>query len=135
MSASRLSGSGGTLWRRGDTGKLKWGGDPREKTAHQFKNSLPLVEQELLRGAAAHGFESDLWSLPRVAALIEKLTGVSYHPDHVWKLLHKLGWSLQRLILRARERDEEKILEWKKTTHIGVGKKIAQKKPLLDSFP
>ena len=82
-----------------------------------------MVERELFRGAAAHGFESDLWSLPRVAALIEKLTGVSYHPDHVWKLLHKLGWSLQRRTLRARERDEEKILEWKKTTWEQVKKK------------
>lgn len=102
-------------WRRGDTRKLNGAEIPGRKPRINAEQ-LELVERELLRGAAAHGFETDLWSLPRVAALIEKLTGVGYHPDHVWKLLHKMGWSLQRPTLRARERDEEKILEWKKTT-------------------
>jgi transposase len=74
------------------------------------------LEKELLRGAAAHGYSTDLWSLPRVAALIDKISGVNYHPAHVWKILHKMGWSLQRPTLRARERDEEMVLEWKKQT-------------------
>ena len=47
--------------------------------------------------------------------------------------MHKLGWSLQRRTLRARERDEDKILEWKKTTWEQVKKR--PKSPLLDSFP
>jgi hypothetical protein len=74
------------------------------------------VDRELLRGAAANGHETDLWSLPRVAALINEVTGVSCHPAHVWRILYKLGWSLQRPTLRARERDEDKVLEWRKET-------------------
>jgi transposase len=44
-----------------------------------------------------------------VAAVIERLTGVGYHPGHVWRLLGRLGWSLQRPARRASERDEAEI--------------------------
>ncbi|MEW6715156.1 MAG: winged helix-turn-helix domain-containing protein [Nitrospirota bacterium] len=33
------------------------------------------------------GFNTDLWTCPRVAKLIEKLFGVHYHAHHVSKLL------------------------------------------------
>ena len=77
---------------------------------------LALIEKELLRGAAAHGYQTELWSLPRIAELIKKVTGVSYHPGHVWKILHKMNWSLQRPTTRARERNEEKVRQWKSQT-------------------
>jgi len=68
----------------------------------------------LLEGAEAHGFSTDLWTLPRIAELIERLFGVHYHPGHVWKVMRKLGWSLQRPTTRARERDEEAIAAWRR---------------------
>lgn len=70
------------------------------------------VEQALHAGAEAAGFESDLWTLKRVAAVIERLTGVAYHPGHVWWLLRGHGWSAQRPIRRASERDEAAIARW-----------------------
>ena len=71
------------------------------------------MEKELLRGATAHGWATDLWSLPHVAKLVSSVTGVSYHPGHVWKILRQMNWTLQRPTLRAKERDEEKIRQWK----------------------
>jgi transposase len=74
---------------------------------------LAEIEQALLAGAMANGFDTDLWTLERVAVVITQLTGVRYHPGHVWVILrHRLGWSLQRPQRRARERDEEAILRW-----------------------
>jgi transposase len=75
---------------------------------------LAQVEKLLLRGALAAGFDSDLWTCPRVAHLIRERFGVDYHPAHVWKLLRKLGWSCQKPERRARERDEEQIEHWRK---------------------
>jgi transposase len=99
-------------WDNGDTkalaGATRAGRKPRLE-----KKQLEEVEKELLRGATAHGWETELWSLPRVAKLIKSLTGVSYHPGHVWKILRQMNWSLQRPTLRAKERDEEKIRQWK----------------------
>jgi transposase len=49
-----------------------------------------------------------------VAHLIEQEFGVRYHQGHVWKLLVRLGWSPQRPVGQARERNEAQIQHWKK---------------------
>ena len=66
----------------------------------------------LARGPAAFGFRGDLWTAPRVAALIETHFGVRYHPAHVSRLLRALGWSPQRPLQRATQRDEAAIERW-----------------------
>ena len=77
--------------------------------------ALATVERALITGPAKHGFTTDLWTLPRVATVIKRVTGVEHHPGHVWKVLRKLGGSLQRPARRARERDEAAIAAWKTT--------------------
>lgn len=74
---------------------------------------LTAVERALRTGPRAHGFSTDLWTLPRVADVIAQITGVRHHPGHVWRVLRGLGWSLQRPTRQARERDEDAIAEWK----------------------
>jgi transposase len=73
------------------------------------------VEQALVNGAEANGYLTDLWTLPRVAETIERLTGVSYHPGHVWYVLRdQLDWTWQRPARRAVERNDEAIEHWVK---------------------
>jgi transposase len=50
------------------------------------------LQRALLRGAQAAGFPADLWTCPRVAQLIQQRFGIRYHPDHVGRLLHALGF-------------------------------------------
>jgi transposase len=76
---------------------------------------LATVEQALLDGATAHGFTGELWTLDRIATVIEHLTGVHHHPAWVWALLHhRLGWTVQRPKRRAAERDQAAIDRWVK---------------------
>ena len=70
------------------------------------------LEKVLLKGAQAAGFPTDLWTCPRIAQVIRKRFGVSYHVDHVCRLLHAMGWSPQKPTRRAIERDEEAIAQW-----------------------
>jgi len=72
------------------------------------------LEQLLLKGAAAAGFPTDLWTCPRVAKLISDRFDVEYHVDHVGRLLHALGFSPQKPERRAIERDEAAIEQWVK---------------------
>jgi transposase len=67
----------------------------------------------LTKGAKASGYSTEIWTLERVAEVIKKLYGVSYHPSHVWRLLREANWSAQKPERRARERDEAKIKQWK----------------------
>jgi transposase len=75
---------------------------------------LKRIERDLKRGAQAFGYETDLWTLGRVADLIEQSCGVRFTVGHVWWLLGKLGWSCQRPTGRALQRDEALIERWKK---------------------
>jgi transposase len=54
------------------------------------------VPELLERGAPAYGFRGEVWTCARVAEVIRREFGVSYHPAHVSRLVRKLGLSLQR---------------------------------------
>jgi transposase len=69
--------------------------------------------QQLARGAEAFGFRGDVWTCSRVATLIEREFGVRYHPAHVSRLLRACGWSRQKPIQRATQRDEAAITAWR----------------------
>ena len=44
---------------------------------------------------------------------IDREFGVAYHPSHVWWLLrHRLGWSPQRPVRQAKERDQAAVQRW-----------------------
>jgi transposase len=62
--------------------------------------------QLLVKGPLRAGYRTNLWTLARVTALIDREFGIRYHPGHVWKLLTSLGWSCQKPEQRAVERDE-----------------------------
>jgi transposase len=76
---------------------------------------LAQVESALLQGAEANGYPNELWTLQRAAHVIQRVTGVSYHPARVWYILRRgLNWSWQRPARRATERNDEAIQRWVK---------------------
>jgi len=85
------------------------GGQPR-LTAVQRQRLSDL----LLQGPREHGYRTELWTLERVAEVIAQRFGVQYHPCHVWRVLHGLGWSCQKPERRARERNEEAVARWRR---------------------
>lgn len=80
------------------------------------------LENDLLRGARACGFPTDLWTCPRVAEWIRRRFRVRYHVDHLPRLLRALGWSPQKPERRARERDEPAIRRWVRSSWPAVKK-------------
>jgi len=77
-------------------------------------DDIERIKSALKRGPEALGYETGLWTAWRVADLIERECGVTYHPGHVWKVLRALDWSCQRPTGRALERNEGTIQRWKK---------------------
>jgi transposase len=100
-------------WQQGGEDALRSRGAPG-RTPRVTRQQLAEVEQALLAGARASGFGTDLWTLARVAKVIEQRTGVVHHPGHVWRLLRALGWSVQRPARRAVERDDQAVERWVK---------------------
>ena len=85
-------------------------GRPARLTQRQ-KNRLVKI---LLKGAIKNGYSTDIWTTARIAEVIEENFCVSYHRDHIGRLMKSLGWSWQKPKKRALERDEEAIEKWKR---------------------
>jgi transposase len=84
-------------------------GRPLKLAASQRKRLVGL----LLKGSMAQGCRTNLWTTARIAEMVEREFGVRYHPDHMGRLMHSLGWTPQKPERRALERDEEEIERWK----------------------
>jgi len=115
-------------WRSGGVRALDAAGRVGRKPKLEARQ-LRRVEKALRQGARSNGFATDLWTLPRVALVIERLTGVHYHPGHVWKILGRMDWTLQRPAKQARERDAEKVRLWLNERWPAVKKTLGAEKP------
>src|SRR6202043_3109112 len=73
------------------------------------KAQIPAL---LAKGAEAYGFRGDVWTASRVAEVIKRTFGIRYHRDHVGKLMREAGWSRQKPVERASQRNEEAIKKW-----------------------
>ncbi len=85
-----------------------------------------LLERTLLKGALQSGFATDLWTCPRVGAVIRKIFRVDYNHRYLPRLLRAMGWSPQKPERLARERDEKAIRHWIKATWPRIKKKPAR---------
>ena len=80
------------------------------------------------QGPRANGYPTEMWTLARVAEVIEQVTGVRYGQTQTWTILRKrLGWSRQRPARRAVERDDEAIATWVKRG-VAADKKSARRR-------
>lgn len=100
------------LWSEGGRGALA-GAGRAGRLPRLSNDQLADVVTALERGPRANGFGTDLWTLARVADVIEAATGVRYSQTQTWTILRdRLGWSRQRPSRRAKERNEEAIANW-----------------------
>jgi transposase len=85
------------------------------RTPKLSDEQVAQVADALTKGPAANGFPTDMWTLARVAEVIERVTGVRYSSTQTWTILReRLGWSRQRPARRAVERDDAAIQTWAK---------------------
>lgn len=124
QSASRWHAS----WLTGGATALAGAGRTGRKTK-LTESELRCLESILLTGAPAQGYETNLWTLKRIAQVIRREFGVTYHAGHVWKVLRQLGWSCQRPEQKARERNEEVIRHWVRSRWPRIKKRLAAPGP------
>ena len=100
------------VWSKGGVGALK--ATTKPGPALKFsEEDVAVLEKELRRGPMAHGYDNDLWTLPRVGRLVSESLAKQASSSEVWRLLRRMRWSPQKPKRQARERNEEKIAEWK----------------------
>ena len=101
-SAKLESGGLRALWSRASCGR------PGRLSPENYQTLRKILK----RGSRAAGYVTERWTMRRVQEVIQKEFHVTYHPHYVGRLLHQMGWSVQKPEARALERDEGLIQAW-----------------------
>ena len=94
---------------------------PQARLTTEQRAQIPGL---LERGPESFGFRGELWTQPRIARVIHGEFGVSYHPSQVGRILKECGWTRQKPVRRASQRDEEAIQRWKEERWPGIMSEI-----------
>lgn len=98
-------------------------GRPSELHPEQRKQLEDILES----GPVAYGLDNGVWTSPMIAWVIEEEFGVTYHPGHVRKVLHRLGFSVQRprrVLARANAAEQDR---WHRRVYPQIKKKPTRK--------
>jgi len=94
-------------------------GRPPKLAVAQRNEIAALVDA----GPLAAGYQSGVWTGPMIGDLIERRFAVRYHKHNVPRLLHELGFSVQRPRKRLARADVEAQASWLRETLPAIKKK------------
>jgi transposase len=82
----------------------------KSKLADEQKAELSRIIEA---GPQDAGMDTGVWTTPIITKLVKDLFDVSYHPDHMGRLLHKLGYSVQYPGKKLSKADENLQMTWR----------------------
>lgn len=94
-------------------GARAWKNKPLGRPAALAGAERRRLAKILVKGPLASGFATEVWTLSRVAQVIDREFGVQYSIVNVWHILRAMGFSCQRPVVQATERNEQAIAQWK----------------------
>ena len=93
-------------------------GPQSELTAEKRK----AFKKAILKGPESFGYETDLWTLPRLKAVMKKVNRIDFSEVWIWHIVRSLGFTPQKPQVKAKQRNEEAIALWKTKTLPGLKK-------------
>lgn len=100
-------------------------GKPARISKEQFQDLSDIIDS----GPIAYGFTTGVWTSPMVARVIEDEFNVSYSFTHVQRILHKLGFSVQRPKKIFAQADPTLQSKWIRYKYPSIKKKPKQNEP------
>ena len=94
-------------------------GRPRRLTQEDEEQLIQIIES----GPVEAGYSTGIWTGPMIADLIRKRMKVKYHQRHIPRLLHRLGFSVQRPRKRLARADSEAQEYWLRKRFPAIKKK------------
>jgi len=85
---------------------------PRQYKHKLSDEQIRQLIEDLKKGAEAFGYKGNIWTGKRISELIMREFGIFYHWHSMARLMRQIGWSSQKPIQRANQRNEEAIKEW-----------------------
>lgn len=99
-------------------------GRPRGLGNDQWDRLAEILDS----GPVAYGFSSGIWTCSRVGHVIQAEFGMRYHEDHVRKILHRLGFSVQRPTKKLVQADAQWQQRWVRQTYPALKKTPKRKR-------
>ena len=91
------------------------------------EKQLQQLADILDSGPVAYGLDTGIWTSPMITWIIEEEFGTQYHPGHVRKILHEIGFSVQRPKRVLAKADAAERDRWRRYTYPRLKKKPARK--------
>jgi len=88
------------------------------------REQLARLEDILDSGPVAYGLTTGIWTCPTVQHIIEREFGISYHHDHVRKILHNIGFSVHRPGKKLALAKPELQQKWVRRTYPALKKTV-----------
>jgi len=108
-------------WDKKGMKGLKTKGQPGFASGLDEKDKKAF-KQAILDGPCTHGFETDLWTLPKLTQVLKKVSGFSCSEVWTWHIVRTLGFTPQRPEVKAKERNAQAIEKWQTRTLPGFKK-------------
>lgn len=108
-------------WKRAGEEGL-WEGHRRGRPAGLTQSQRQKLCDILDSGPVAYGLDTGIWTSPLVRQILAAEFDQSYHPGHVRKLLHQLGYSVQRPATRLAQADARQKRKWVRYTYPNLKK-------------
>ena len=91
------------------------------------------LRKAILNGATKCGYETDMWTLERISAVMKRITKKSFGTTWTWHIVTRLGFTCQKPERRSKERNEEEIRRWREITFPRL-KKMGSQTPIYAGF-
>lgn len=86
------------------------------------KEKRQSFKRAILKGPLAYGYETNLWTLPKLAAVMKKVAKIQFSEVWTWHIVRDLGFSPQKPQVKAREQNQQAVSQWKTKTLPGLKK-------------
>lgn len=94
-------------------------GRPPAMSAAQRQDLADILDS----GPVAYGFTSGVWTSPMVARVIKEEFSITYNPAHVSRILHDIGFSVQRPRKTLAKADKSIQSRWVRYKYPNIKKK------------
>jgi transposase len=120
-------------WQRAGRARLK----ARPKTGRRAAIDAAAWAQLaaiLAQGATAAGFDTERWTLRRIAVVAARELGIRHHFRSFSRILHAHGWTPQVPAVQAKERDEALVRAWLKRDWPALTKELSARGAVLPAW-
>lgn len=99
-------------WKEQGIKGLESKGHPGFESTLTEENKI-LFKKAIIKGPEAYGYQTNLWTLSRLSAVMKKVTKVKFSEVWTWKIVRSLGFTCQKPEIKAKQRNEKAIKDWR----------------------